>query len=85
MKGRDQRCRLQLFALEEFLDSRTHLAGGLIGEGDREDIMRRHFFISDQMRDPDGDHAGLARPGTGKDQQRALSGFDRLDLLRIEC
>ena len=37
------------------------------------------------MRDAEGQNAGLARAGTGKNQQRALGGQDRLALGGIEA
>ena len=37
------------------------------------------------MRDAEGQDAGLARAGAGKDQQRALGGQDRLALGGIQA
>ena len=45
---------------EELGDARAHLAGGLVGEGDREDPLRGDAVLRDQMRDPGRQHARLA-------------------------
>ena len=43
-----------------------------------------HALLLDQPGDAAGDDAGFAGTGAGKDQHRALGGFDGLALLRIE-
>ena len=47
-----------------------HLAGGLVGEGDRQDLTRVRPAGGEQVGDPVGQHPGLARAGAGDDQQR---------------
>ena len=57
----------------ERLDALAHLLRGLVGEGDREDLARPRLAGPDQVRDPVGEHAGLARARAGEDQQRPLA------------
>ena len=45
-----------------------HLARGLVGEGDRQDVVRADAASRDQVGDPVGDDAGLARARPGQDQ-----------------
>ena len=67
-------------ASDEWPSSRStrsrHLAGGLVGEGDGENGVRRDALFADQPRDAAGDDAGFARAGAGKDQQRAFGGLN---------
>ena len=46
--------------------------GGPVGEGDRQDPPRGDVLDADQVGDPMGEDAGLARSGAGQDQQRTL-------------
>ncbi len=62
-----------------------HLTGGLVGEGDRQDVIRAHAHGADQVSDALGQHAGLARARAGQNQYRAQTGGDRLLLLRVEA
>ncbi|MGY3680304.1 hypothetical protein ACVWXU_003927 [Streptomyces sp. TE33382] len=55
---------------DELLDTLLHLARGLVGEGDREDLAGVHPALGEQMGDPVGQHPGLARAGPGDDEQR---------------
>ena len=61
-----------------------HLVRGPVGERDRQDLARRGDARLDQVRDPVGEHARLARPGPGDDEQRAVGVHDRLALLGVE-
>ncbi|MND94899.1 hypothetical protein D3C80_871350 [compost metagenome] len=69
---------------EQLLDARTHLGGGLVGEGDREDRMRRRILHLDQPGDAMHQHAGLARAGTGQHQLAAEWSGDGLALGIVE-
>ncbi len=62
-----------------------HLAGGLVGKGDCEDLARTGTPLGQQVRHPAGKHAGLARAGAGHDQQRAAVVHDGRPLLRVEA
>ena len=64
-------------------DALLHFAGGLVGEGDGENIGRRHA-PGNQMSDAERDDTRLAGAGPGQDQQRAVQRFDGLALLGIE-
>ena len=61
-----------------------HLAGGLVGEGDRQDLVGAHAQLADQVGDALGEHAGLAGAGAGQHQHRPKPGGDSLLLLRVE-
>ena len=51
-------------------DALAHLGGGLVGERDGQDRARMRAAGGDQPGDAAGEHAGLARPGAGDDEQR---------------
>jgi hypothetical protein len=53
------------------LDARAHLARGLVGERQRQDVPRRHA-VGDQERHASRDHARLAAAGAGQHQERAV-------------
>ena len=66
------------------LDPGLHLAGGLVGEGDRQDAVGTHAQGVDQVGDAVGEDAGLARAGAGQHQRRARRGSHRLALGGVE-
>jgi len=70
VKGRYQR---RVIAAQQFADPFGHLPGSFVGKGHRQDILGAHTQIVDQVRDAMGDDAGLARPGSGQDQERSLA------------
>jgi hypothetical protein len=53
-------------------DALAHLAGGLVGERDREDLRRVDLVVFDQAGDARREHARLPRPGAGEHEGRAL-------------
>ncbi len=65
-------------------DALAHLARGLVGEGDGEDLAGPHAPGRQQVGDAVGQHPRLARAGAGDDQQRAALVDDRLALLGVE-
>ena len=71
-------------AADERGDPLLHLARGLVGEGDRQDLAGLHVALGQQVGDAVGEHPGLARAGAGDDQQRAALVDDRRALLRVE-
>ncbi len=66
-------------------DALLHLARRLVGEGDRQDAGGPGAAGRDEMGDSRREHAGLAGPGPGEDQDGSFGGLDRLPLLRIEA
>ena len=66
------------------LESRLHLARGLIGKGDREDAIRENFLLVEQVRDAVRKHAGLPGTGPGEDQTRPVGMFDGSALNVVE-
>ena len=71
-------------AADEVLDPLLHLVGGLVGERDRQDLVRGHAPVTDEMGDAVGEHPGLARTGTGDDEHGTVGGRDGLALNGIE-
>ena len=67
-------------AADQQLGAVAHLPRRLVRERDREDLVRLGRVGRDQIGDPVGEHAGLARPGAGQDQQRPLAVRDGLPL-----
>ena len=71
VEGRDRQA-VALSPLEHLPHALLHLARRLVGEGHRRDLARAHSAFLDQVGDLGGDHAGLAGPGTGQHQARAV-------------
>ncbi|MCY1503409.1 hypothetical protein D9M68_375340 [compost metagenome] len=69
---------------EQLFDALAHLAGGLVGEGHRQDRMRRGPLDLDQEGDAVHQHAGLARAGAGQHQLAAQRCGDRAALGIVE-
>jgi hypothetical protein len=65
-------------------DPLLHLAGGLVREGDRDDLARVRAAGRQQVRDPMGEHTGLAGAGAGHDQQRPAGVGHRGPLRPVE-
>lgn len=69
---------------DELLDALLHLARGLVGEGDREDLPRVHPALGQQVGDPVRQHPGLARARPGDDEQRGARVHDGGALLGVQ-
>ena len=69
---------------DEPVDALAHLDGGLVGEGDAEDVPGQDAEVANEPGEPAGERAGLARSGAGDDADEALGGGDRGELFRIE-
>ncbi len=82
MKGRDP--QPAAVHLEQGRDALPHLLGGLVREGDREDLVEVGEPTTNQVGDPVGGHAGFPRSGSRQDQQRALGLEHGVLLLRVE-
>ena len=52
-------------------DALAHLLGGLVGEGERQDVEGRHALL-DHIGDARGQHARFARTGAGDDERRGV-------------
>ena len=63
--------RLGLLLRHHAADAFAHFRGGLVGEGHREDVLRRDPHLQ-HVRDPAGHRAGLARAGPGQNEDRAV-------------
>ena len=72
-------------AADEGLDPLPHFGGGLVGEGDGQDLAVVGPPRGDQVGDPVAEHPGLARAGTGHDQQGAAGVLDCFLLLRVQA
>ena len=68
----------------EAAQSAAQLAGGPSGEGDGQNVRRRHRSGTDRESDAVGDRPGLAGARTGKDADRPADGLGRRPLLGVE-
>ena len=68
---------------QQVADALFHHAGGLVGEGDRENGAGRDALF-DQMRDAIGDDARFAGAGAGQDQKRSFGGDHSFALAFVE-
>ena len=71
-------------AADHGADALLHLARGLVGEGDGEDLRRPGPPGGEDVGDARGQHPGLAGPRAGQHQHRPVERHHRLALLRIE-
>ena len=55
-------------AADEVADALLHLARGLVGEGDGEELARVGRAAGEHVRDAGGQHPRLAGPGAGQHQ-----------------
>ena len=69
---------------DEIRDPFLHLAGGLVGEGDRREPEGRHAVLGHEERDAVGEHAGLARTRARDHEDRAVGRRRRLTLDGVE-
>ena len=69
---------------EQQRDAQDHLARRLVGEGDREDLIRPRPAGHEHVGKARGEHAGLAGAGAREHQERPVACLDRRPLLRIE-
>ena len=60
-------------ATQQTLDPFCHLTGGLVGEGDGQDIPGTDAAVVNQMGDAVGNDTGLARACAGQDQKRPFA------------
>ena len=67
---------------QEFANAFLHFAGGLVGEGDGEDVVRCDAF-PDHVGDAEGDDSCFAGAGACEDEDRAAEGFHGLALLWV--
>jgi hypothetical protein len=80
MKGTHPR---RLRTLDQRGDAFPHFTGGLVGEGDREDVARVDVALAEQVRDTVRNRASLARPGTRQNKDGAVGGEHRGALFGI--
>ena len=71
-------------AADEVADAGLHLAGGLVGEGDGEDLVRAGAAGVEEVGDAGGQRLGLAGAGAGEDEDRAVERLDGGALGRVE-
>ncbi len=70
VEGRDRQ-PASFTTAQQAADALLHLAGGLVGEGYGDDVLRADAALLDQVGDLAGDHAGLAGAGAGEHQHGA--------------
>ncbi len=69
--------------VEQPLDALAHFLGGLVGEGDRHDLIGIRNFFGDEIGDAMRDDARLSRACAGENQQRTVRLADGFLLRRI--
>ena len=69
---------------QQLLDAMAHLGSGLVGEGHRQDGVRRGVFDLDQPGDTVHQHSGFTGTGAGQDQLTANGGCYGLALGIVE-
>ncbi len=72
------------YAADQLLDALPHLGGGLVGEGDREDLAGARLARGDQVGDAVRQRPGLPGAGAREHQQRPLPVLHRLALGRVQ-
>ncbi len=72
------------FGAKQRGDAAAHLARRLVRERDREDALGPHAAVFDQMGDPRGEHARLARARAREHEQRAARMLHRRALGVVE-
>jgi hypothetical protein len=70
---------------DEAADALLHLARGLVGEGDGEDLAGIGLARPQQMGEARGERRGLAGAGAGEDEHRAFGGEHGLALGRVQA
>src|SRR3989454_3922629 len=83
VEGRDQR-RSDPDGRQQLLHPPRHLARGLVGERDGEDVPRMHTAHAEEPRDPVGDDARLAAAGAREHEDRPVVRRDGVALRRIQ-
>ena len=78
VEGADPQCAAR--HAEQLLDPPAHLAGGLVGEGDRQNGVRRNTVVRDQPGDAVYEDACLTAAGAGEDEGGARRGGDGITL-----
>ena len=68
----------------ELVDPDRHLLGGLVREGQGQDLRGLGPARRDEPGDPSGDDLRLAGPGAGDDEQRTGAVGDGPELVRVE-
>ena len=80
MKSHDPHARA---SADQLLDTFSHLAGRLIGEGYRQNLIGTHALL-DQVRDTVRHRRGLSAARARQDQQRSVNMGRRLALFWIQ-
>ncbi|MNX81718.1 hypothetical protein D3C86_1134130 [compost metagenome] len=76
--------RLDVIRLQEHIQALLELLGGLVGEGDGQDLVGAGVARAQKVGDAVSQDAGLAGASPREDQQRALDVLDSRLLNRIE-
>lgn len=69
-----------VFLIQPVGDARRQFLRRLVGEGDHQQVFRRHAFVLDQVDNALDEREGLAGAGASDDQERAIGGGDGLYL-----
>ena len=69
---------------QEISEAVPHLAGGLVGERHRQQLVRGEMPLADEPGNPVDEYARFAGPGTGQHQQVPLARDHRLALAGVQ-
>ena len=83
VEGRDRRVRVAVW--DELVNADRHLLGRLVRESEGEDLGRPGPTRRHEPGDPARDHLGLARPGAGHDEERAVVVGHGAELVRVQA
>jgi hypothetical protein len=82
VEGRDR--RTDEAVRHQLVDARLHLGGGLVGEREREDLLRAGLLARNEPSDALRDDLRLPGARARDDHERALAMRRRLPLLRMQ-
>ena len=82
--GKIGRPRIERHIAQQRRHALAHLAGGLVGEGDRQNGGRGHVPRRDDVRDAVRDDPGFAAARARQNQQRPFGRGNRFPLLGVQ-
>ena len=85
VEGAEPRHALDIAFADQHADALLHLARGLVGEGDGEDLRGVGEAGGEDMGDAGGQDARLAGAGAGEHQNRPFGGLDGEALLGVQA
>ena len=69
---------------QQLAEAPAHLGGGLVGEGDREDLVRADAEVADEVGDAVREHACLTAAGSCEHEERTVGGEHSFELRGVQ-